>query len=69
VIKLQLNEVDIDILFARAASAAKLLDFQRKSPPPLVSGAEMVPRLEPRREYFIDDADLVGAVRTTNFCK
>jgi hypothetical protein len=52
------------MLHGIAASATKLLDFQSKSPPPLVVDSGMVTSTEPRREYIIDDADLVGAVRT-----
>lgn len=59
------------MLFANAASTAKLLEFQRKSPPPVVSQSlKAIAAVEPvggssaqRREYTVDDADLVGAVR------
>ena len=64
VIKLQVNKVEIDMLHGRAASATKLLDFQSKSPPPLLVGDGIQTSKEPRREYIIDDTDLVGAVRT-----
>ncbi len=61
VIKFQLNGIQFDMLFGRAATDTKLREFQQQSPPPMVSqgiGASD----QPRREYQIDDSDLVGTV-------
>jgi hypothetical protein len=51
------------MLFGRAASVAKLLDFQQKSPSLLLvpPGGDSN-NDNPRKEYLIDDSDLVGAV-------
>lgn len=52
------------MLFGRASDATKLLEFQQKSPPPAVSRVEgEASAIETsRKEYMVDDADLVGVV-------
>jgi len=70
VLKLCLNEVAIDMLFARLSSSDRLLEFQKQSPPLFVTQAATSTKDVVRREYVIEDADFVGvdeaSVRSLN---
>lgn len=63
VIKFRLNGIQVDMLFGRAESDTKLREFQQQSQTSVVSQDTTTPSDQPRREYHIDDSDLVGTVR------
>lgn len=57
VIKFLVKGIHVDMLFGRVEDSTKLVNFQQKRPPPLLSSASTE---RPRLEYIIDDSDLRG---------
>lgn len=60
VIKFMIHDLHVDLLFARLKNATRLLQFQQSKVSPLVSPANGLPSLTQRREFIIEDQDLIG---------
>ena len=63
-IKFQIHNLQVDMLFGRAANDAKLLEFQERAfSQKMLQGIGSID--QSKLEYHIDDSDLVGTVSTS----